>query len=217
LFFFIYQGKEKIRKFVEMEDFMLMKRSIVFFMAAVLLTAGLFAGGGGQQSSSSASSAGGGNITPGVVTYPVPGNPKITVARTVDNNLVTGGYTSYNDAPGVKEFTRQNGITAEFIELVDGTAFLVYLAGRNLPDAIHDTKTFYPGGPGKMHMDGLAQDLTDLLPQYAPDYWKFIHTEDVYYKDIREADGRHLYFSGYFRIPTSLNALDRPCSQTGIS
>ena len=188
-----------------MEEFMLRKREVSLLVLVLVITAGIFAGGGGQARpapSGEAAQAG----TPGVVTYPVSGNPKITIVRTVDAGIVPGGFSSYNDAPGMKELMRQTGIQAEFIEPVDNNALLLYLAGGNLPDIIYGTKTFYPGGPVKMHADGLSQDLTNLLPQYAPGYWKFINSDDVYYKNIREPDGRYLYFAGYFRVPESLNA-----------
>ena len=182
------------------------KGMLLVFIAGALIT-GVFAGGAGQKSTPAPVAPG--NVQTGQagpVTYPVPGRPKITIARTVDTDLVPGGFTSYNDTPGMKELMRQTGIDAEFIELVDNNAFLVYLAGGNLPDVIYGTKAFYPGGEVKMHTDGLAQNLTALLPQYAPDYWKFINSDDVYYKDIREPDGQYYYFAGYFRVPESLNA-----------
>jgi putative aldouronate transport system substrate-binding protein len=143
----------------------------------------------------------------GPVTYPVSGsNTTITIARTVDASLTPGGVSSYNDAPGVKALIEQTGIKVEFIEPVDATALLLYLAGGNLPDVVFGNKTFYPGGVTKMHEDGLARDITDLLPLYAPDYWNFIHSDEVYYKAIQELDGHHYTFSGYFRVPNSLNA-----------
>jgi putative aldouronate transport system substrate-binding protein len=143
----------------------------------------------------------------GEVTYPVSGvNTTVTIARTVDASLTPGGVSSYNDAPGVKSLIEQTGIKVEFIEPVDATALLLYLAGGNLPDVVLGNKIFYPGGITKMHEDGLARDITDLLPRYAPDYWDFIHSNEVYYKAIQELDGNHYMVSGYFRVPNSLNA-----------
>jgi putative aldouronate transport system substrate-binding protein len=143
----------------------------------------------------------------GEISYPVSGaNATITIARPVDASLTPGGVSSYNDAPGVKALMEQTGIKVEFVEPVDGTALLLYLAGGNLPDVVFGNKIFYPGGVTKMHEDGLARDITDLLPRYAPDYWNFIHSNEVYYKALQELDGRHYMVSGYFRVPNSLNA-----------
>jgi putative aldouronate transport system substrate-binding protein len=134
----------------------------------------------------------------GPVTYPVQGNPKIVISRTVDSDIPTAGFSSYNETPGVKALIAQTGINVEFVELVDSTAYLLYLAGGNLPDVIMGSKAFYPGGGIKMHEDGLARDLTELLPRYAPDYWKLINSDSQYLNGVREADGKFYSFSGSF-------------------
>ena len=171
---------------------------LVFLMA--LAVSMVFAGGGSASSGSSGSSQA---VNVGPFTYPVTGNPKITMARTVDTDLPTAGYSSYNDTPGVKNLIKQTGINIEFIELVDVTAYMLYLAGGNLADILMCSKTFYPGGISKMHEDGLAQDLTGLLPGYAPDYWNFINSSNSYLNAIREPDGKHYAFAGYFlRLPS---------------
>jgi putative aldouronate transport system substrate-binding protein len=185
-----------------MKGFLKRTFALVFSLAILLP----LAAGGGKEApapgGTGPASAGGGPVT-----YPVSrGNTPITIARTVDASLTPGGVSSYNDAPGVKALIEQTGIKVEFIEPVDGTALLLYLAGGNLPDVVLTNKTFYPGGVTKMHEDGLARDITALLPRYAPDYWNFIHSNEVYYKAIRELDGRNYVFSGYFRVPNSLNA-----------
>ncbi|MCL2833345.1 MAG: extracellular solute-binding protein [Treponema sp.] len=180
-----------------------MSKKIIFLLVlTALVAAGLFAGGGSQAAPAPAVPAPTG--APGVVNYPVTGNPKITISRVTDSDIPTAGFSSYNDTPGVKELIKQTGINVEFIELVDQNAYLLYLAGGNLPDIIMAGKTFYPGGTSKMVEDGLAQDLTNYLPTYAPDYWKFINSDPQYYKVIREPDGKHYAFAGYFLQPGNI-------------
>ena len=178
------------------------KKVVVLLLLAVILTAGVFAGGGQAAPKPSAAPVPAG--TPGVVTYPVTGNPKIVISRGADTDIHTAGFSSYNDTPGVKQLIKETGINVEFVELVDNNAYRVYLAGGNLPDIIMCGKTFYPGGAIKMNEDGLAQDLTDLLPAYAPDHWKYINSDPELWKAIRELDGKYYAFAGYFRKPGSI-------------
>jgi len=184
-----------------MEEFMV-KKVIGLLVLGIFFSAFLFAGGGSQSAPGSSTPAPTGQ--PGVVTYPVTGNPKLTISRGADTDIITAGFASYNDTPGVKQLQRETGITVEFIELVDNNAYRVYLAGGNLPDIIMAGKTFYPGGGVKMNEDGLARDLTGYLPTYAPDYWKYINSDPELYKAIRELDGNHYAFAGYFREPGSI-------------
>jgi putative aldouronate transport system substrate-binding protein len=179
------------------------KRIAVLVLSALAVMAPLLSAGGAKSDTASAPAVRTG-VPGGPVTYPVSGGPKIIISRTVDRDIQPAGFSSYNETPGVKALIGQTGINVEFVELVDDTAYMLYLAGGNLPDIILSSKTFYPGGGAKMHEDGLAQDLTDLLPRYAPDYWKFINSGPEFYRAIREPDGKHYALAGYFRRPGSI-------------
>jgi len=179
-----------------MEEFML--RKIVCLLLVFSVFAGVLSAGGGSQAQAPGKVALPSTPAGTPITYPVTGNPKLTYARIADQDIVPAGFSSYNDTPGSKALMKQTGINVEFIELVDQTAFLLYLAGGNLPDIIQGGKTFYPGGIPKMNDDGLAQELTEYLPHYAPDYWKKISSSPLYMNAIREPDGKHYAFAGYF-------------------
>jgi putative aldouronate transport system substrate-binding protein len=178
-----------------MEGFMLRKR-VKFLMVlflSLLMTMSLWAGGGGQEAAGPSAQA---PAQTGPFKYPVQGSPKITIARTADTDIPTAGYSSYNETPGVKAWIKQTGVNVEFIEPADATAFLLYLAGGNPPDLIMSGKNFYPGGIPKLHDDGLAIDLTNYLPTYAPNYWKLINSRKEYLNAIREIDGKHYTYAG---------------------
>ena len=180
------------------------KRRISLLFLVFFIVFGAFAGGGQQGNAPSTGvtvPAG----TPGVVSYPVTGNPKVTLAMELNRDIQTAGYSSFNDTPGVKAWNRQTGITVDFLEMADTNAFMVYLAAGNSPDIVKGAKDFYPGGIPKMVEDGLTQDLTAALPVYAPDYWKFINSDPRYYKAIQEPDGKHYAFAGYFLQPGNIN------------
>lgn len=147
----------------------------------------------------------GGCLAESTVAYPVEGNATVTIVRKADPDLPTVGMTSYNEAPGVKALAEQTGIDIEVIEPVDLNALLVYLVSSELPDIIIMKNTGeYPGGIGKMIEDGVASDLTDDLPLYAPDYWAYINSHPEYLSNARMDDGR------YYLIPSTIYPTGSP-------
>jgi putative aldouronate transport system substrate-binding protein len=177
------------------------KRIALLVLAALAAAAPFLSAGGRKPDPAPAPAAQAG----GPVTYPVSGSPKLTFARTLDPDLQTSGYSSYKDAPGFQEWQRRTGIEVEIIEPADANAFLLYLAGGNLPDIIHSGKRFYPGGIPKMHADGLASNLTDMLPKYAPDYWNLINSDPRYSGLIKEADGKYYAVAGYLKTENDVS------------
>jgi putative aldouronate transport system substrate-binding protein len=131
----------------------------------------------------------------------------LTIVRIADPDLPTAGYSTYNDAPAIKTLIKATGINLEFIEPVENNALLLYLAAGNNPDIIMGDKNFYPGGVGKMSADGLAINLTDYLPRYAPDYWKLINSAAIYKTGTMEQDG------GFYAIAGPLSEIG---SQVGV-
>lgn len=139
------------------------------------------------------------------IAYPIDGGASVTIVRKADPDLPTVGLTSYNEAPGVAALARQTGIGIEVIEPVDLNALLVYLASSDLPDIVIMNKSGeYPGGIGKMVADGVASDLTDDLPLYAPDYWRFINDHPQFQSNARMDDGR------YYLIPSTIYPIGSP-------
>lgn len=133
------------------------------------------------------------------VSYPVEGDLKLTLVRRADPDLPTVGISSYNESPGVKALIEQTGIALDVIEPADDNALKVYLASGNLADiVIMNIRNAYPGDVGGMVADGIASDLTDDLPRYAPDYWAFINSNPAYLSIAREPDGH------YYGIPGTI-------------
>ncbi|MDD6144447.1 MAG: hypothetical protein PUD16_13275 [bacterium] len=139
------------------------------------------------------------------VEYPVGNGAKVTIVRKADPDLPTVGMTSYNEAPGVAAWAEQTGIEIEVIEPADLNALLVYLASSDLPDiVVMKNVGEYPGGIGKMVEDGVASDLTDDLPLYAPDYWEYINNHPEYLSNARMDDGR------FYLIPSTIYPTGSP-------
>lgn len=134
---------------------------------------------------------------PAEVTYPVEGNPTISMVRVLDGAVSQAGYTSYSECPGFISWQEQSGIKVELQEPVDNAALLLLLASGETPDVIVANRDFYSGGALKMAQDGYAIDIKDLLPQYAPDYWAFLNSDEVYMKSMIQADGSIRSVGGY--------------------
>lgn len=136
------------------------------------------------------------------VTYPVEGGVTVSIVRPADPDLPTVGITSYNEAAGMMALEKQTGIDIEVIEPADNNAMLVYLASSDLPDIVMmKNPGLYPGGLGKMIEDGIATDLTEDLPVYAPDYWNWINNHPEYKSIVTMDDGGYYYFpSGVYPL-----------------
>lgn len=126
------------------------------------------------------------------IQYPLEGSPSITIVRKADPDLPTVGISSYNESEGVKTWSERTGVNINVIEPADDNALMVYLASGNLADiVIMAIRGVYPGDVAGMVADGIASDLTDELPVYAPDYWNFINGNDLYLSGAREPDGKY--------------------------
>ncbi len=133
--------------------------------------------------------------------YPVEGKPELTIWTTVDSDLSLFGYSSYQDAPGFQTWQEATGISATIVESADVTALLLKLATGELPDIIRGTKEFYSKGFEAMISEGLAIDLGEYLPEYAPNYWAYLQSSDNIYKSAAvDVDGelKIISFAGNF-------------------
>lgn len=57
---------------------------------------------------------------------------------------------------------------------------------------------YYSGAPGQADSyikDGLIWDLTDYLPEYAPDYWEYINSNEDYVRDVTTTSGKFYMFA----------------------
>ena len=69
------------------------------------------------------------------------------------------------------------------------------LSNEELPDIIWYS---FAADAESLLEDGIIRDLTDLLPKYAPNYWKFLQENPLYYKSMMTDSGKFFGF-GFFR------------------
>lgn len=136
-------------------------------------------------------------------TYPLKLDEPVTITIwTPLNASVSKIISSYNDNPAFQEAEKRLGVNLEFIHPAVGQEaeqFNLMMASGKLPDIITSPE-LYPGGVFQGMNDGVFADLTDLLPEYAPDYWKVIQEQDAFRREISNDQGRIPLFASY-KVP----------------
>ncbi len=100
-------------------------------------------------------------------------------------------YTSLSESPTVIEWIEDTGITVEFVHPPAGQTsenFTLLATTGDLPDAIVNGNSYYPGGDVAAVNDGVFMDLTDLVEGYMPDYYYFMENNDLFRKMATTAD-----------------------------
>ena len=171
-----------------------MKRAkFIALLLASLLALSSFTGCGGNDSGSGSNSSGGGSSStsttsesgesssetsgtaaePGEVSLPIV-DEKITITwfKGNDSNLTTL-VDNWNETPFFQQLEEKTNIHIDFHHPATGnetTAYNLLFASGELPDMISHQNPGYPGGLDACIDDGYILDLTELVPQYCPNY-----------------------------------------------
>lgn len=101
-------------------------------------------------------------------------------------------YQSLAEDITVQCLEEETGIDVEFVHPATGQEaenFNLMVVSGTLPDIIVDGDTYYSGGAAAAVEDGVFADLTDLVPEYAPDYNYFLENNDMFWRLATAADG----------------------------
>ena len=107
--------------------------------------------------------------------------------------------TSYNENTAYQEAMKRLGIKIEFIHPAIGQEqeeFNLLFLGDELPDIIAYAD-HYTGGEFQGMRDGVFQDITDLVPEYAPDYYRYLMENEEFYRESTDNEGRIVTFNNY--------------------
>lgn len=107
--------------------------------------------------------------------------------------------SSYNENTAYQEAMKRLGIQIEFIHPAVGQEqeeFNLLFLGDKLPDIIAYAD-HYTGGEFQGMRDGVFQDLTDLLPEYAPDYYKMLTEDEEFFRESSDSEGHIVSFNAY--------------------
>lgn len=115
---------------------------------------------------------------------------KLKPATTIANVEDSPFHTGLEKATGIKvdwEFPSEG--------VDDSQAFNLMTSEKELPDIIQYSMT----RDAETYMDdGLIQDLTELLPEKAPNYWKFLQEHPDFDRAMKTDDHKYFQF-GFFR------------------
>lgn len=157
-----------------------MKKVISVIVLSIFVSMALVAGGQSQQQAQ-------GSTAPAQYSY----HMELTAA-------LTQVVTNFGDTPFAQELARRTGVNAVYQHPLAGQgteAFNLMVAAGDLPDIFeYNIIGAYPGGPEKAIDDGVILDLTDLLPQYAPNLWKYYQDNPEIAKFARTDTGRYYSF-----------------------
>lgn len=128
--------------------------------------------------------------------YPVKTDKKLTVWSYLMGPQKS--YTSYTESPFHTKLAENTGIEVEWIFPTTGTdpaqAFNLMLASDKLPDII----IYNLANDADQYMDeGIIRDLTDSLPEKAPNYWNYLKNNPYYDKSVKADSGRYYGFGSF--------------------
>ncbi len=107
--------------------------------------------------------------------------------------------SGWQESPFHVTLAERTGIDIDYTFPASGTdesqAFNLMLSDAELPDMIW--YSFMKDAESYIE-DGILRDLTDLLPKYAPNYWKFLQENPYYDKSLKTDSGKYYGF-GFFR------------------
>ncbi|MCL2833098.1 MAG: extracellular solute-binding protein [Treponema sp.] len=167
-----------------------MKR-IGLVLMLLLAASMIFASGGAQSAGgSTAASRPAGMTASG---YPITTDGSITLRYwTILNAAASKFIQSYAENTAYQEMEKRTGIKIQWIHPASGMEreqFNLLMASGDLPDIIA-CADYYKGGEFQGLYDGLFTDLTNLIPQYAPDYMKFIKDDPEFYREVSDDAGK---------------------------
>lgn len=106
--------------------------------------------------------------------------------------------TNLGETPFSAQLTKETGVVVEYEHPVINQAkeqFNLMVASGELTDIFeYNILAEYPGGPEKAISDGVVVDLSEYLPKYAPNLWKYYQENPELAKLARTDTGKYYSF-----------------------
>ncbi len=131
------------------------------------------------------------------LTYPVSTDVELSFYIKNGGLDKSSAYVNYSDVPFYAGLSERTGVKIDWQTYAAGAdqdaAYNLMLQEEKLPNIIFGDRC---NDAATLCEDGLVYDLTEYLPEYAPDFWEYINRpeNEANRKAITTADGRFLYF-----------------------
>lgn len=124
----------------------------------------------------------------------------VTLTYWTPMNAAASKYiSSYNENTAYQKMMEELGIRIEFIHPAIGQEqeeFNLLFLGDELPDIIAYAD-HYIGGEFQGMRDGVFLDITELVPEYAPDYYKILQEDEEFRRESTDNEGHIVSFNAY--------------------
>lgn len=135
---------------------------------------------------------------PEELTYPVDTDVELSFYLTQRGLLKSAAYVDFNSVPFYKGLSEKTGIAIDWQTQAEGAdpkaAYNLLLQETELPNIIWSDYGASPAAASELYEAGLIYDLTEYLPTYAPDYWKWLNENESSKAAATTEDGKILAF-----------------------
>ena len=138
---------------------------------------------------------------PEAISYPVDTTESLSLVATFPDPLFASYPNAMADCAIYQEAENRTGIHVEYQGLSTSASneqFNVMVASGSYPDLIGWGLNFANGDDAQVDEDVIL-DLTDYIPQYAPNYFKLLSTDDELLRTAVSASG---YITAFFGLTT---------------
>ena len=121
----------------------------------------------------------------GTVTYPLEADGATLTYWLPWMPALSQCYSNYSEHPAYAAAEEYTGVPVEYISCSmesAATEFNLMIASGSSYDILSSAATYYNGGVPAGVRDGVLLDLTDLMAEYVPDYYKEFITNDKWVK-----------------------------------
>ncbi len=123
---------------------------------------------------------------------------KVTLTYYIrQNGAMSATMESYADVEFFKKLEELTNVHIEWNHNTSDENFALMLASGELPDMINWNLGRAAGGVQALLEDGLIMDLTKLMPQYAPNYYRWMQENPEEDKAFKLDDGTYYQFANF--------------------
>jgi len=138
------------------------------------------------------------------IEYPIDTDAVLKIWMPISSSC-TNQISSYAENESFIFAQEATGIDVEFIHPSNSAVneeFNLMIVSGDLPDIIVNGQYQGSGADSATNgvEDGIFLDLTDYMPENSPVYWNYLNTNEEFYQDATNAEGRVYYYTNYKNV-----------------